>query len=76
MPKYLCAEATNITMYLINKQSTKVLKDITRIEVWNGMKSILKYVRVFDCIFYVNISKVRKSKLDEKLKKKNQYLNM
>jgi len=40
------------------------------------MKSILKYVRVFDCIFYVNISKVRKSKLDEKLKKKNQYLNM
>jgi hypothetical protein len=34
------------------------------------MKSILKYVRVFDCIFYANISKVRKSKLDEKLKKK------
>lgn len=70
MPKYLCAKDTNITMYLINKQSTKVLKDITRIEVWNEMKSILKYVRVFDCIFYANISKVRKSKLDEKLKKK------
>ena len=33
------------------------------------MKSILKYVRVFDCIFYANISKMRKSKLDEKLKK-------
>jgi len=40
------------------------------------MKSILKYVRVFDCIFYANISKVRKSKLDEKLKKKTKFIRI
>lgn len=67
MPKYFWAKTTNTAVHLLNKLPTIAVKDTSPIEAWNGTRPILKHLRVFGCIFYAHVPKMRRGKLDEKV---------
>lgn len=66
LPKNFWAEAVNTAVYILNRCSTKVVKDKTPIEAWNGMKPSVSHLTVFGCICYAHIPAEKRTKLDEK----------
>ena len=52
--------------YVLNKCPTKALQSITLYEAWNGRKSYVSHLRVFDCLAYSLVPQQHRKKLDDK----------
>ena len=62
-------EVVNIACYLVNRSLTLNLVDKTPYEAWTSRKPYLAHLKVFGCDAFVHIPKVKRRKLDSKLKK-------
>lgn len=70
LPKNLWAEACSTAVYLANRagaSSTKV--GATPYELWMGVKPDLHYLKIFGSEAYVNVPKIKRTKLDARAKK-------
>jgi len=52
--------------HVLNRSPTLIVKDMTPEEAWSGRKPSVEHFRVFECIAYVHIPDVKRSKLDDK----------
>ena len=66
LAKKFQAAVVNISMYLLNRLLTKALKDKTPFEVTFGFKPIVEHPKIFGCLQYSYILKVKRDKLDRK----------
>lgn len=69
VPEKLWGEAVNHAVYILNRITTKSLKNSTPYELWTGRKPNLDHVRVFGCIAYARIAQAHLKKLDDRSKK-------
>ena len=69
IPNQFWAEAVNTSVYLLNRLPTKALQDMTPYEAWCGNKPSIHHLRIFGCIFYYQVPKTKRSKLDNKAHK-------
>ena len=56
LSKRFWAQATNTTLYLINRSPSSALNFKTPMHVWSGLKPNLSHLRLFGCIAYVLIN--------------------
>lgn len=69
VPDVLWGEAANHHVYVLNRISTKALKNSTPYEMWTGRKPHLGRIRVFGCVSHMKIAKGHLKKLDDRSKK-------
>nr|KYP34449.1 Copia protein [Cajanus cajan] len=62
----LWAEVVYITVYVLNKCPTKVVRDKTPIESWSRKKPSAKHLRVFGSICYIHVPDEKRHKLEDK----------
>ena len=55
-----------MTVYVLNRSPTLVVKDMTPEKAWNGSKPSVDHLRVFGCISHVYIPDSKRTKLDDK----------
>jgi len=61
------AEAVNTAAYLANRSPHKAIKEQkTPQEIWTGKKVSLNHLKVFGCVGYVHVPKVKRKKWDSK----------
>lgn len=65
MPKEFSPEAVNTAMYLLNRCPTRVVWNMTPFEAWSGRKPSVKHLKVFGCVCYAQVPKVKRTKLEE-----------
>lgn len=66
IPKSFWPEAVNWTIYVLNRSSTLVVKDVALQGSWSGAKSLVAYFRVFGCVSHMHVPEARKTKLDNR----------
>jgi hypothetical protein len=66
---YLWGEATMTTIYVQNKSSHRILKDMTPEESFSGKKPNVEHLRIFGCLVYFHIPKDKRKKLEPSGKK-------
>lgn len=66
LPKMFWVETLAISVYLLNKLPINSLVDKTPYEAWFLGKSSVIHLRVFGCICYVHVPKIKRDKLDRK----------
>ena len=69
IPNDLWVEVVNTSVYLLNRLPTNTLQDMTPFEAWCGNKPSIHHLRIFGCIFYYQVPKTKRSKLDNKAHK-------
>ncbi|KAD3067000.1 hypothetical protein E3N88_34880 [Mikania micrantha] len=69
LPNYLWAEGVATAIYLINRSSTKAIKNCTPIEAWTGHKPSVHHLKIFGCIVYGHIPVHQRQKLDDRSEK-------
>lgn len=60
-------KAIYLTVYLLNRCPAKAVQNKMPIKPWSSQKPLIKHLRVFDYICYVNIPKEKRSKLEVKI---------
>ena len=68
-PKYLWAEVVNTTIYILNRSSTKAVRNRTPYEAWFEAKSKIDHFKVFDSVSHAHVPKENRDKLDGKEEK-------
>ena len=66
LPKQFWAEAANTTVFIQNRLPTKALQDKTPFEAWYEYKPSLTFLKVFGCVCFAHVPKVKRDKLDKK----------
>ena len=66
LPKSFWVEAANTAVFLLNRLPTKVVQGKTPFEVWYGHKPFVQNLKVFGCIWFTYVPKVKRDKLDKK----------
>jgi transposase InsO family protein len=66
LPKKFWAEAANTAVFLLNRLPTKALQKKTPFEAWYGYKPELLNLKIFGCLCFSYIPKVKRDKLDKK----------
>jgi len=66
LPKQFLAEAANTTVFIQNRLPTKALQDKTPFEAWYEYKPSLTFLKVFGCVCFAHVPKVKRDKLDKK----------
>lgn len=66
MPNHLWGEAITHSTYLLNRVTTRALKDKTPYECFRGKRPTVEHIRIFGCIAYEKIHKSNLRKLDDK----------
>ncbi|KAG7559183.1 Integrase catalytic core [Arabidopsis thaliana x Arabidopsis arenosa] len=66
LPNYLWGEAIRHSTYILNRVSTRALKDKTPYEGFRGKRPTVEHIRVFGCIAYAKINKPHLKKLDDR----------
>nr|GFA41802.1 retrotransposon protein, putative, unclassified [Tanacetum cinerariifolium] len=69
VPNVLWGEAVNHAIYVLNRVSTKALKDATPYEMWTGRKPHVGHLRVFGCTTHMKIAKNHLDKLEDRSKR-------
>lgn len=69
LSKTFWAEATKMTIYLLNRVPTAALDGVTPHEEWSGHKPSISHLRFFGCKTSMLIPKKQRTKLDMKSKK-------
>ena len=59
-------EAVNWTIYVLNRNPTVAVKNVTPEEAWSGVKASVEHFRVFGCVAHVHVPDARRTKLDNK----------
>lgn len=65
MPKEFWPEVVNSTMYLLNRCLTRVVWNMKLFKAWNGRKHSVNCLKVFGCVCYAQVPKVKRTKLEE-----------
>ena len=66
-PKYFWVDVVSTTCYVMNRLPTRPILKKTLYELFNGRKSNISYLKVFDCKCYIlNNGKENLGKFDEK----------
>jgi len=60
------AEAIAIAVYILNRCTTKSIRDKTPEEAWSGRKHSIRHLRVFRYIAYAHVPNQLRKKLDDK----------
>nr|GEZ16377.1 zinc finger, CCHC-type [Tanacetum cinerariifolium] len=68
MPQIFWDEAIRHAVYVLNRVSTKALKDSTPYKALKGRKPNMRYLRVFGCKAYAKVTKPHLKKLDDRSK--------
>ena len=68
MPNWFWGEAIRHSAYLLNRIATRALKDRTPYELFHIKKPNVSHLRVFGCIGYAKIEKIKLKKLDDRSK--------
>ncbi|KAG7533498.1 Zinc finger CCHC-type [Arabidopsis thaliana x Arabidopsis arenosa] len=68
IPNYLWGEATRHSTYLLNRITTRALKNMTPYECFRDKKPTVEHIRIFGCIAYAKIDKPHLKKLDDRSK--------
>lgn len=66
LPTKLWAEATNTTVYVLNRTGTSSIESKTPFELWFGKKPRIGHFRVFGSKVFVHIPKEKRRKWDKK----------
>ena len=66
LPKKFWAEAANTAVFLLNRLPTKAVQRKTPFEAWYGYKPFVHNFKVFGCICFTYVPKVKRDKLDKK----------
>jgi len=66
VPKQFWLGAVKWSMYILNRSHTFVVKDVTPVEAWSGIKPFVDHFRVFVCISHFHVPDAHKKKLDGK----------
>ena len=69
MPHFYWAKAVNTVVYLMNRNPTTAVQNVTPEEKYTGTKPDLSHMKVFGCIAYVHVPDEMRTKLDPKAKK-------
>lgn len=69
VPDVLWGEAVSHAVYVLNRLSTKALKNATPYELWIGRKPQVSHLRVFGCIAHMKVMKGHLDKLEDRSKK-------
>jgi hypothetical protein len=64
LPRFLCAEACNTTIYIQNKSPHKALGRKTPEEVFTGKRPEIGHLRIFRCLVYCHVPLERRTKLE------------
>ena len=67
LPKEYWAEATNTAVFLLNRLSTKAVNGKTPFETWYGYKPSLKNFKVFGCLCFTYVPRIKRDRLDKKV---------
>nr|KYP38814.1 Retrovirus-related Pol polyprotein from transposon TNT 1-94 [Cajanus cajan] len=67
LPKKFWAEAANTVVFLLNRLPTKVVPGKTPYEAWYGYKPFVQNFKVFACICFTYVPKVKRDKLDKRV---------
>jgi len=67
LPKKFWAEAVNTAVFLLNRLSRRVLQNKTPYEAWHGYKPSLQNLKIFGCLCFTYVPRVRRDKLDKKV---------
>jgi hypothetical protein len=63
------AEAVACTVYILNRNLTKIVKDMIPQQAWSGNHYSVSRFKLFGCIAYAHVPKQIRSKLDDKSEK-------
>jgi hypothetical protein len=66
VPARLWGEAVMTAVFLLNRASTRSLVGRTPYEAWHGERPAVHFLRVFDCVAHVKITKPNAGKLDDR----------
>ncbi|KAJ0828650.1 putative RNA-directed DNA polymerase [Helianthus annuus] len=66
VPEALWGEAVRHSVYILNRITTKAVKNATPYELWKGHKPNLERLKVFGCVGYVRQAKKHFGKLDDR----------
>ncbi|KAG7594052.1 Integrase catalytic core [Arabidopsis thaliana x Arabidopsis arenosa] len=66
MPNYLWGEAIRHSTYLLNRVTTRALKDKIPYECFRDKKPAISHIRVFGCAAYAKVDKHHLKKLDDR----------
>ena len=69
LPMHLWEEAARTTVYVQNSTPHRVLENKTPEEVFFGKKLEVSHLRIFGCLVYIYIPKLKRKKLDPPGKK-------
>nr|GEU33305.1 hypothetical protein [Tanacetum cinerariifolium] len=58
--------AVNHVVYVLNRVTSKALKDSTPYEMWTGRKTHLVHLKVFGCVAHIRIAKSHLKRLDDR----------
>lgn len=62
---FLCGEAINTIVYILNRCPIRALVEKTPIEAFSGRKPGIKHLKVFGCVCYSHIPSDLRHKLQE-----------
>jgi hypothetical protein len=66
---FLWGEAVMTVVYVHNRSSHQILKNMTLEEAFSGKKSIVEHLRIFGCPVYTHVPKEKRKKLEPSGKK-------
>ena len=69
VPDVLWGEAVNHAVYVLNRVTTKALKESIPYEMWTGRKPNVGHLKVFGCVAHMMINKDHLKKLDDRSRK-------
>jgi hypothetical protein len=64
IPMILWAEASMTTVYVQNRSPHKIMKNMTPVEAFTGVKLEVGHFRIFGCPVYFHVPKEKRTKLD------------
>ena len=64
--KQFWAEAANAVVFLQNMLLTRAIKNQTPFEAWYGYKPSLNFLKIFGCLCFTHIPRIKRDKLDKK----------
>lgn len=61
-----CPEAMKWAVHILNRCLTLVVQNMTPEQAWSGDKPSVSHCQIFECICYVHVPDVKRTKLEDK----------
>jgi hypothetical protein len=66
VPSTFWREAVMTAVYLLNRSSTRAVKNATPYERWHGTAPDLHHLRVFECVIHIKTARPNLKKLEDR----------